>query len=147
MIEEEAIVVCVSENKVWVEPLTRSSCGGCVRNQGCSSSFLSRSVGKRRISVDTEILVTPGDSVVVGLDEGALLKGSLVIYLIPLIALFVSGFAGDYAFSRMGLGSFSDAGGAVFAISGFLLSFTIIKRIQRVLFVDPRLRPVVLRKL
>lgn len=141
------IVASVSGNKAWVEPYVASSCGSCAQKKGCSTSVLNRFIGKRRIPVDTEIALKPGDRVVVGLDEAALLKGSLVIYFVPLLALFASGFAGDYVFSQLGLDDASDAGGAIFAISGFLLSFTIIKRIQNVLFVDRHLRPVVLRKL
>lgn len=148
MIEEIAIVASVSGSRVLIESRGGArSCGGCQQQEGCASSVLNRMIPRRRIAVDTDIAVKPGDKVVVGVDERALIKGSLIIYLAPLLALFAGAMAGDVAISRLGFdGGYADAGSAIAAILAFLSSFSLVKRSHGILL-GGRLSPVLLRKL
>lgn len=87
MLEEQVIVTAVDGPSVWVEALAASSCAGC--SQVCSSSLLQQHLGRKRapLAVHCQLAVSPGDRVIIGVDERALLWGSLLVYVLPLCAL------------------------------------------------------------
>lgn len=146
MIEKVAIVSSVSGCRAWIEPSAETSCGGCPQKGGCSTSLLDKFLGTKRIAVDTDIILSPGDKIVVGIDESALIRGSLTVYLFPLLALFLGGVTGEFAFSRLELAG-AEGASALSAVFGFLLSFLMINRIRRGLLRRHLIEPVVLRKL
>lgn len=96
MIEEQAMVVGVEGDEAWVESSRRSSCGSCSA-KGCGTGALSQVLGGRvlRMRVSNPVAAKKGDQVVLGVSESALLKGSLAVYLVPLLALFVGGLLGE----------------------------------------------------
>lgn len=93
MIEEQAQVIAVEGDQLILQAQTQSACGSCEAKSGCGTSLLSKVVGRKfsRFQATNEINAKVGDTVVVGLSEDALLKGSLVMYLIPIISML--GFA------------------------------------------------------
>ena len=54
-----------------------------------------------RVVTDLEVKV--GDRVILAIDESALLKGAVFIYLLPLTAMILSGLVGDYCSSLLTL--------------------------------------------
>ena len=146
MIEEEATVSRVNNYQVWVKTLKTSSCGKCSQSSGCSTSLLEKYIPKRDIAVDTDISLTAGDKVVVGIDEGTLIKGSLLLYILPLAALFLGAISGEFL-SGFVTNPSSDV---VIAISGmvfFIVSLLVLNNLQRFLLIQHFARPVVIRKL
>ncbi len=96
MIEEQAIVLKVEGDYVWVQTQRQSSCGQCSVKSGCGTSILSQVLGNKATHVrchnqHSQHLVQ-GERVLVGLHESALLSGSLLVYFVPLLAMIV--FAG-----------------------------------------------------
>ncbi|MCP3850276.1 MAG: SoxR reducing system RseC family protein [Gammaproteobacteria bacterium] len=96
MIEEQAIVLKVEGDYVWVQTQRQSSCGQCSVKSGCGTSLLSQILGNKATHVrchnqHSQHLVQ-GERVLVGLHESALLSGSLLVYFVPLLAMIV--FAG-----------------------------------------------------
>jgi len=87
VIEEHIEVVEVLGNQLVLQARTQSACGSCAVSKGCGTSLLSKVVGKKftRFQVDNDVNATVGDTVVIGIHEDALLKGSLVMYILPIV--------------------------------------------------------------
>jgi sigma-E factor negative regulatory protein RseC len=92
MIEESARVVRVEEDYAIVETPQRAACGSCQSAGSCSTSVLSGLFKRRpnRLKVLNPIEARPGEQVIIGLQEGALLKASFSAYLLPLVCLLLS---------------------------------------------------------
>ncbi len=94
MIEEEALVTHVEAGQIWVEKPRQSACGSC--HQPCATASVADYLGKAksRLVIDSSIELRPGDHVVLGIQEDALVKGSLAVYLSPLLGLFAGSILG-----------------------------------------------------
>lgn len=117
MLEERVIVVRVEAAQAWVTALGPDQCRRCRDGGGCGGGFFARIVRRRRseIAADHSLRdLRVGEQVVVGFAEDALLKASLVVYLLPLAGLFV---AGGFAHRVMQAGDLLVAG---FAVCGLL---------------------------
>ncbi|HHO59961.1 MAG TPA: hypothetical protein ENJ64_06925, partial [Thiotrichales bacterium] len=122
MIEEQVQVVAIEGDQLLLEAQTQSACGACAAKKGCGTAVLSKVVGKKftrfqaRNTVDARI----GDIIVVGLPETALLRGSLMIYLLPLLGMIGMALLVDaiLAFDAEG----RDLSIAIAAMAGFILS-------------------------
>jgi Positive regulator of sigma E activity len=88
MIEELAVVVKAENRQVWVESGPNSACGGCLQKASCTTNALGSVIKKKSVPVDCDIQLKTGDQVMVAIDENLLLRASLLLYLLPLIALF-----------------------------------------------------------
>jgi sigma-E factor negative regulatory protein RseC len=88
MLEEQGIVIKVEKDFAWVKMQRKSSCGHCSAKEGCSTKAI-EDIFKKDIEVRAidHSHVQVGDRVVVGLEEGALLKSSFTVYLIPLLSM------------------------------------------------------------
>ena len=92
MIEEQGRVVAANEREVWVQTLRQSACNACAAQKACGQKLLnSMSSGRaQQLKVENRLSVSVGDEVVVGIPESALLKASLVLYLVPLLAMIAA---------------------------------------------------------
>lgn len=94
MIEERGRVLSVEEGAVWVATLRRSACDSCQARNGCGQSVLQRlGLGDRSglirvLNQQAGQRFRIGDDVIIGVPEHAVLHGSVVVYLIPLLMLF-----------------------------------------------------------
>ncbi|MGA7801176.1 MAG: SoxR reducing system RseC family protein [Gammaproteobacteria bacterium] len=147
MIEESARVVALDGEFAWVETERKSACGSCAANKGCGTAALAKVLGQRRTRV--RALNRPGaavgDEVLIGLDERALVRGSLAVYAVPLLALLAGALFGQYMAVQLGLadveGTTVLAGLAGLGV-GLLWLRGFGRRIQR----DGRYQPVILRR-
>ncbi|HET8806936.1 MAG TPA: SoxR reducing system RseC family protein [Methylophaga sp.] len=91
MILQKATVIAIESDRIWVEAERQSTCGSCQVRQGCGTGLLAKHVGKRfnRIAVPNNKPVTIGELVTVAIPEDALLYGAFLMYLLPLMAMFV----------------------------------------------------------
>lgn len=141
--ESEAVVVAVDGDRAWLEANTRSSCSGCSANQSCGTSVLSQVLGKRisRIEVSNSLDVAIGDKVVVAMNDGAIRRGTLLIYGLPLILLL----AGSALFSWLWNGAeVAQILGAVFGLfSGLVLASTRLRQQTS----RHEFQPILIRKL
>ena len=93
MLTETGRVVAVEADGLWVETLRKSTCGSCTARSGCGHGLMNR-LGEGRSSY---IRVLPGegdiaackidDEVRIGIPEELLLRGSLMVYVLPLLGL------------------------------------------------------------
>lgn len=102
MIEETAIVIEVGEQQVLLATERKSTCQSCSVKSGCGTSTLAKVVGNRssQFRVDKTINVEVGDNVIVAVDENALVQGSLLIYLFPLIFMMIVGILVESLFAN-----------------------------------------------
>ncbi|MCK4676406.1 MAG: SoxR reducing system RseC family protein, partial [Gammaproteobacteria bacterium] len=121
--------------------------GSCAANKGCGTSVLSKVVGRKfsRFQAEKNIDVEVGDTVVVGISEDALLKGSLVIYIIPILGMLFFALAADYLFDAS-IG-YRDLAIAASGIMGLVFGSLMSKWYFQRQASTQRFTPVVLRKI
>ena len=147
MIEEQAQVVEIRGNQLVLQAQTQSACGSCAASKGCGTSVLSKVVGRKftRFQAENNIDAEVGDTVVVGISEDALLKGSVVMYIIPIMGMLGFALVADYYLDA--LVEYRDlaiaASGIIGLVFGSLLSKWYFQRQSSV----QRFAPVVLRKI
>ncbi len=144
MIEELAVVVKIDNHQVWVESGQTSGCGGCQQKASCTTNAIGSVLKKKSVPVDCNIQLKTGDEVVVAIDENLLLRASLLLYLMPLIALFTGAGIADWMLPDNG--QYTDLWIAGSALLSFLLSLWLINKAQRLLILNYYARPVVVRK-
>ena len=105
MIEVQGLVIAVEDNAVVVQTQRVSTCGSCASKQGCGTAALAKGMGKgvTEIRIVTDLDVKVGDRVTLAIEESALLKGSLFIYLFPLMAMILGSLVGDYYSNRLAI--------------------------------------------
>jgi len=96
MLVEEGRVVAVDESGVWVQTISQTSCGGCSAQSGCGHGLLNRLTGRAR----NLVRVLPGshdparlsvnDLVSIGIPDGVVIRGSLVVYMLPLVCMLAA---------------------------------------------------------
>ncbi len=147
MLEENARVIRVDAGDVWVETRRRSTCSGCAASNSCGTGVLSRVLGRRNpaLRVVASEPLQPGDEVVIGIEESALVQASLAVYLVPLVLLLGGGLAGVYARAQ---GLVDGEGLSVLlAVLGFVGGLRWLDRFTRRVRLNSRFQPVVLRRL
>jgi len=144
MIEELAVVVKIENHQVWVEAGQNSACGGCQQKASCTTNALGSVLKKKSVPVDCNIQLKTGDEVMVAIDENLLLRASLLLYLVPLIALFAGAGIADWLLTDNT--RYADLWIAGSALLVFLLSLWLINKAQSLLILGYYARPVVVRK-
>jgi sigma-E factor negative regulatory protein RseC len=146
MIEETARVIAIDNNQLLLEAETRAACNACAAKQGCGTSVLSKWIGRKftRFQVPNTVNARVGDEVVVGLAEEAMLKGSVFVYLLPLLSMIGSALLADGLISTDAASR--DLLVVVSAVAGFVLMLFISRWFLSTNSNRGRLTPVVLRK-
>jgi len=92
MIEENGVVVSLKGEWAVVKPAPSSGCSSCSANQGCGTASLARFFGQRNQQhfAHNPLNAQPGDRVTMGLEERALVSGSLLMYLLPLVCMIIA---------------------------------------------------------
>ena len=118
--ETSAVVRRIEDGHAWVE-VQQANCGQCAGQGGCGSGML----GLRSRPREYRILNTPGvrvgDTVMLSVEGGSVLRGALLAYALPLGL----GLLGAAATTALGGGDWQAAGGlfAGIGIGWFLLRF------------------------
>ena len=147
MIEEHIEVIEVVGDQLVLQAKTKSACGSCAVNKGCGTSLLAKVVGKKftRFQVGNSVNAVVGDTIVVGISEDALLKGSLVMYILPIVSMLLCAVLFDFLLSAtVPSRDLAIAGGS---ISGFILGALFSKWYFQRHSSAQHFSPVVLRKI
>jgi len=145
MIEESAIVVKVDKGEVWVTSAQNNACGGCQQKSGCSTNALAGILSKKLVPVDSEFLLKTGDNVTVAIDESVLLRASLLLYIVPLIALFAGAGFTDWLLADNG--PYVDLSIAAGALLSLFFALFLINKVQNLFLFNYYARPVVVKKI
>ncbi len=144
MLEESAIVVKIEHGVVWVVGTENAACAGCAQKTACSSTALASVLKKKPIPVDCDITLEMGDTVVVAIEDGVLLRAAFSLYLLPLIALFIGAGVADGLLSDAT--PYADVWIAGSALLSLALALLGLHKIQRLSLFNYYARPVVVKK-
>jgi len=154
MIEEQAIVVKEEGRYVWVNTQRQSSCGHCSVKNGCGTQVLAKVLGNKTASVRClnsigntieQAELKAGDRVIIALEESALLGGSFLVYLLPLIIMILfSGIAVTIA--RFYWPEGVDLLAVIAAFSGLLLGLVISRKTAQNSSFKDQFEPRVIKK-
>lgn len=149
MLLESGRVVAVDTDVVWVETLRRSTCGSCAVRAGCGQRLLNLRQGGgrglvRALSGDTLQAVDcrVDDRVEIALPEEVVLRGSIVVYMLPLVSMLLA--VSAVTASADGAG---DGLSIAAALVGLAVGFGLVRWHARVHLDDPRMQPVLQRRL
>lgn len=107
MIEEQVVITSIDQSGAWVEGMQQSACGSCSAKAGCGQHAMTQLGRKVTLWLPLEHLLDTvdfnvGQQVVVGLPEGAILRSTVVLYGVPLIALVLGAIIGHWAWGEAG---------------------------------------------
>lgn len=145
MIETEAVVVKIEHAVAYVQAERKSSCSGCSESS-CGTSVLANFFGQKAplYRASNEVGAKVGDRVVVGMNESALFKGTLLLYLFPLLLLFVGAVAGNaLAVTAELKDGYSVAG----AFIGLVVGFIGLKLLSSKMGLGRQFQPVILSRM
>ena len=128
MLTETGRVVAVEADSLWVETIRQSTCGGCAVQKGCGHGLINRiSDGSRsHIRVLSGELAADAcaldDQVRISIPEEVILKGSFIVYVLPLAAMLGAAAAAVALFSGN-----QDVLAFFGAVTGFALGVAVVR--------------------
>jgi len=125
MLIENGRIVGIESESLWVETIQRSACGSCQAQKGCGHSMLAKwgaTASRLRVLLDGR---DPsgfklGDPVKIGVPEEVIARGSLFVYLVPLLMMIATTFIAH----QQELG---DGWSALSALAGLLLGAVVVR--------------------
>ena len=93
MLKEVGRIVAVDSGHVWVETIQKSTCNSCAAQKGCGYGLLNETAHQRRNHLKVPVFTQPqggfkvDDVVQLEFPEAELVKGALLIYILPLLAM------------------------------------------------------------
>lgn len=113
------------DNWVWLDIQRKTACHNCESTGSCGTSLLNDYFANRAqpLRLPNPGHLQVGQHIKVGIQERALLQASALIYLLPLLLMFVAGALGEFLLPALGEGFvLLTAGG------GFALGFVLLRR-------------------
>lgn len=85
-IREHGVVMEMAGDRALIRVERHSTCGTCQVRTGCGNGMLADVLGRRKLTVTIHAppSLKPGDAVMLGIRDDALVAGALVMYLLPL---------------------------------------------------------------
>ena len=147
MIKENAVIVATSDDVAWVETQRQSTCSGCQVKKGCGTSTLQKVLGQKRTrlkALNPEGFLE-GEKVTLGLQEGALVKGSFLLYSLPLLFMFGAALVGYFIFSLTGH-EYTEGYRILFSIFGLASGFFFVYQFSGKMSSNPEYQAVILSR-
>jgi sigma-E factor negative regulatory protein RseC len=146
VIEEHALILSCEGEYATIETKPQGACGSCSSSGVCGTSVFAKAFGNRRteMRVLNSIQAKPGDQVIIGLQDSALTKVSLVFYMVPILSMLLFAILGQNMATVFGYAahdSFAIIGGVSGLVVGLVLVRIFANRVQQ----DSRYQPVMLR--
>lgn len=113
-----------------------------MQQTACSTATLAKLLPKREFSIDCDLALQTGDTVLVSIDDAHLLSASLLLYMLPLLAML-----GAVGLANLTLPAGVQAWLPEIALSSLLLMFRLIYRCQSMLLLYFCFKPKIVRKL
>lgn len=144
---EQVGKVIASGNDGWVtvEVEMKSACSHCSQSESCGTSAVSKAFSPRvqQFSLPAVETYAKGTLLKLGLPESVILKAAALVYLLPLMGLFVGGIIGSML--AQGLDINNDASSATVAVLAALAAWRLGK--ARAVSMELAAQPVILANL
>ena len=126
MIEEQAIVIKASKDRVTLEVVRSAPCGLCGQVRGCGNSIWGKIFSHQTGHIETrnDLNAKLGDIVILGIDETLMLKSSLMLYGVPLFTMFLGMLVFNHLAKEM-----VELYTLIGAVAGLILGVVMIKRV------------------
>lgn len=123
-IEERALVIGLEGTQVHLEIERNQACGLCGKTRGCGVSIVGKALGHHgTIKVENTLHANVGQYVLLKIQSNHLLKGTAVLYGVPLIGLLLGALVGRFVFHAISSVEMSKDGLEIIgAMIGFFLS-------------------------
>lgn len=105
MIEEKGRITACTKDKLVVETEIKTTCSGCSQKNHCGTGLVARSFSNKtsQMLVDNQEQLKLGDEVKIGVEESALVKLSLIIYMLPLLVMLLTASLGSLLLPKVGM--------------------------------------------
>jgi sigma-E factor negative regulatory protein RseC len=139
-LEEKGVVVEVRGERAVVRAVQGSQCAGCGSAKYCHGSG-----GEKTVEADNEIGARAGDSVVMAVPSGALLRASFRVYILPVAGLLAGAGAAQLAVGRIAGPEAAGMAAGIGGLAGAVLSVMALRLAGRGGDRGEGLRPRILR--
>ncbi|EMT6381962.1 MULTISPECIES: SoxR-reducing system protein RseC [Providencia] len=140
MVKEWATVVRWQNGRALLRYGSSSGCGSCGARKTCGSYALSK-IGpntEHELEIAIEQPLVEGQKIEVGIPEGSLIRSALLVYLTPILGLFIfAGLAQAFDFEQFWI--------AISGIIGGIIGFYIARRLASNWRDDEAFQPVILQ--
>lgn len=84
--------MAVEGNHVWVETQVKTTCTSCKASDACPTSTIAKAFTPKanHVLVEVPCALAVGQQVKIGISERALVSASIMVYILPLMAMIVS---------------------------------------------------------
>lgn len=147
MVTEAARVAAVDDDGyAWVETQRKAVCNSCSVQKGCGTGVLSKLLSNRRtrVRVLNTLGAAVGDDVVIGIEDGLLVRASVAVYFMPLVWMLLGAIAGGMLADSL---QWTHAEGAstLGGMLGLAAGFWWLRRYARIAAQDESRQPSLLR--
>lgn len=128
MIEERAVILSLesetsaAHSTATLEIERKIACGLCGQTRGCGNSIWGKLFAHQSTAFKAQNLINAkvGDSVIVGINEKALLKSALLLYILPLASMLIGAILATQIYDTNGYAMLG-------ALVGLVLGFVWVK--------------------
>ena len=101
MIEEQALVKSLQGDQALIEVQRQNACQSCDLSEGCGTGSLGRLLGYKKLalSIPNRDKLQVGDLIVIGMPDKYFHIAGFLVYLLPLIGLFLFALIANYIFN------------------------------------------------
>ncbi len=139
MLEEEGIIVDLVDGKAVVKAHRSGMCNSCTASRSCHSEGEKDMIIEVRNPVNAKL----GQRVKIALSSGSVIYASIIIYLVPLISLFIGAITGKWVVIGLNYSINQELSEAAFAIVFLIASFLIIRACNKRAEGNPDFIPVI----
>jgi sigma-E factor negative regulatory protein RseC len=139
MSAERGIVQNVEPGWVWVKTRRSSACASCDSRHHC----LTQGGDQMLVKAQNTVQAKKGDEVELYLSSKTKLKGTAIVYLIPVFGIFVGAFSANPLSEVLGLNP--SVGMAVFTLTGLVLAVFLMRSLANRMDSKQALTPLVKR--
>ena len=139
MTAERGIVERVEPGWAWVKTKRSSACADCGSRHHC----LTQGVDQMVIKAQNTARAKKGDEVELFLSTKTKLKGTAIVYLLPVLGIFVGAFSAGPLSEALGLNP--SLGMAVFTLTGLVLAVFLMRYLAKRMAARQTLTPLVKR--
>jgi len=101
MIEEQALVTSLKDDQAVIEVQRQNACQSCDLSEGCGTGSLGRLLGYKKLtlSIPNRHKLQAGDLIVIGMPDKYFHIAGFLVYLLPLVSLFLFALTANYLFN------------------------------------------------